>query len=589
MRVRASIAFIGLVVSVSLFAPGARSAPPAPSGESRLPAALLERLSWSDDPSQLASLLGLKTLHGRPVSDAPASVLLRRVPRTFGPTFSRTFDRTATLAAADVSSVPDVPIGTNPSLTETRPSVAASPSELRVVVAAYGGFVYPDAPTRRCAVVRSVDGGRTFGPPVFLLRLGPTSACNDPVLAWSPNGQRLYAAYRDFKGGTEMLSPGPNGEIRYRPYADDDVVVSRSLDGGLTWSSPVLALDADPWSYVVTCTPGVSICDITDVDPGSSFERPSISTPLDGVGNQVYVTATRFAEQDLTVPPTAIAFGRSDNGGQSWSATEILDAGEAELPILVQGARAAGGRGGEVLVAWYHSGDDGHLVGDFEIRVRRSLTNGRTWGPVVVAARDASETGRDLGPFDYYKQWWPTMFPDVAVDRSGRAHIVYGHDPEAGNATAEEGDVRYVTSRRTPWTEWSAPITLNDDGPGRAQGYASLTVRHQGRQSVADVVWEDTRLTGDLPVVGSPAFSSPNQFYDIYHTRWLRAVGGGSWSVNQRVSDVSSRQDRAMSGGRTAVTANDLVLFGVWTDRRTISSVDNRKQDVAGSRVQPLP
>ena len=44
-----------------------------------------------------------------------------------------------------------------------------------------------------------------------------------------------------------------------------------------------------------------------------------------------------------------------------------------------------------------------------------------------------------------------------------------------------------------------------------------------------------------------------------------------------------------MSGGRTAVTANGLVLFAVWTDRRTILSVDNRKQDVAGSRVQPLP
>ena len=171
MRVRASIAFIGLVVSVSLFAPGARSAPPAPSGESRLPAALLERLSWSDDPSQLASLLGLKTLHGRPVSDAPASALLRRVPRTFG----RTFGRPAALAAADVSSVPDVPIGTDPSLTETRPSVAASPSELRVVVAAYGGFVYPTAPTR--AVRGRPQRGR--GPHVRPARVPPEARADE--------------------------------------------------------------------------------------------------------------------------------------------------------------------------------------------------------------------------------------------------------------------------------------------------------------------------------------------------------------------------------------------------------------------------
>ena len=346
----------------------------------------------------------------------------------------------------------DVAIGADPALTETRPSVAASPSNLQLVVAAYGGYVYPSAPARRCAVARSVDGGRTFGAPVFLPLLTEKSACNDPVLAWSPNGQRLYAAYRDFKGGTDILSA-----TSFRLYGDDDVVVSRSLDGGLSWSSAVVALDADPWAYTVTC-PGVFPCDISDIDPGSSFERPSISTPLDGIGNQVYLTATRFAEQDAAAPPSAIAFARSDAGGLSWSATQILDEGTAApLPILVQGARVVGGRGGEALVAWYNSGDDGHLVGSFEIRVRRSATNGRTWGPVVVAARDANETGRDLGPFDFYKQWWPTMFPDLGIDRSGRAHVVYGHDPEPGSFTAEEGDVRYVTSPRAPWTAWSAP------------------------------------------------------------------------------------------------------------------------------------
>jgi hypothetical protein len=575
MRARASIAFIGLVVFVSLFAPGARSAPPAPSEESRLPAALQERLSWSDDPSQLASLLGLRTLHGRPLAESAPSVLLRRVPPAFG--------RPSALARADVDPTTDVPIGAAPSLTETRPSVAASPSDLQVVVAAYGGFVYPVAPTRRCAVVRSVDGGRTFGEPAFLPRLGPASSCNDPVLAWSPNGQRLYAAYRDFKGGTVVYSP-----TRYRPYGDDDVVVSRSLDGGRTWSSPVVALDADPWAYTIVCTPGVFPCDITDVDPGSSFERPSISTPLEGVGNQVYVTATRFAEEDPAAPPSAIAFGRSDNAGQSWNATEILDEGTAgPLPILVQGARVAGGRGGEVLVAWYHSGNDGHLAGSFEIRVRRSATNGRTWGPVVVAARDANETGRDLGPFDFYKQWWPTLFPDVAVDRSGRAHVVYGHDPEPGNSTAEEGDVRYVTSRRAPWTDWVAPITLNDDGPGRAQGYASLSVRYQGFLSAVDVVWEDTRQTPDLPV-DAASLSSPNLLYDLYHARWVRAVGGGTWLPNRRVSDVSSRQDRAVSGGRTSLAANHLLLFATWTDRRSIPTVSDKRQDVYGTRVRLL-
>ena len=91
-----------------------------------------------------------------------------------------------------------------------------------------------------------------------------------------------------------------------------------------------------------------------------------------------------------------------------------------------------------------------------------------------------------------------------------------------------------------------------------------------------------------VPLSGSPSFDSPNLFYDLYHARWLRTVGGGSWSPNQRVSDVSSRQDRAVSGGRTSVTANDLVLFALWTDRRLIPTVSDKKQDLYGSRVRPL-
>jgi hypothetical protein len=38
------------------------------------------------------------------------------------------------------------------------------------------------------------------------------------------------------------------------------------------------------------------------------------------------------------------------------------------------------------------------------------------------------------------------MFPDAEVDGHGRARLLYGHDPVAGSATAEDGDVRYLTS-----------------------------------------------------------------------------------------------------------------------------------------------
>jgi hypothetical protein len=249
----------------------------------------------------------------------------------------------------------------------------------------------------------------------------------------------------------------------------------------------------------------------------------------------------------------------------------------------------AGGRGGEVLVAWYHSGDDGPLAGGFEIRVRGSRNGGETWQPVVAAARDASESGSDLGPLGFYKPWWPTMFPDCALDRRGRAHLVYGRDPEAGDLTAEEGDVRYVTSRRAPWKDWSAPITVNDDGPGRAQGFASVAVREAAHASIVDVVWEDTRNSPEVPI--DPAtLDSPNLYYDIFHARGVVTEKWGSWSANERVSDVPSRQEQIATGRRTDLTANDLLLFAAWTDRREAQAVTDRDQDVYGSAIRgPSP
>jgi hypothetical protein len=567
MRVRIVFASLAVAFLVSLSVPGARSAP-APAGVPVLPAALLERMSWSEDPEPLARLFRLRAPHEQP----PLPLSATRASRPA---------RRATTSALTVWG--DVAIAASASLTETRPSVAANPAQSRVVAAGYGAFTYPSAPRRRCVVVRSADGGLSFSPPAFLPVVSPASTCNDVALAWSPNGRRLYAAYRDVRDSAVTL-PAPEGRFSYRVRSQTDLLVSRSDDGGLTWTGPFFALRGDPWGVDVLCPPpeGQEACETFNVDPGTSFERPAISTPLDGGGSQVYVTATRFAEQDPAAPPQAIVFARSTDGA-SWSAPVALDEGAAgPRTIVVQGGRVVGGSGGEVLAAWYHSGDDGFLEGSFEIRVRRSRNRGQSWDPVVVAARDADEAPAFLGPLAYYKLWWPTMFPDVAIDRGGRAHLVYGHDPEPGSLSAEEGDVRYVTSAAAPFTAWSAPATLNDDALARAQGFAALTVRADGRLAVVDVVWEDTRLSPDLPLSPSPDFHSPNLLYDVFHARWLPA---GGWSANRRVSGASSTQDRFATGARVAVTANAATLYAAWTDRRAYASVDDRRHDVYGNRI----
>ena len=84
MRTRFLLALLAVAVGVSLFAPGARSAPPVPQWEPALPPELLERLSWSDDPAPLASRLGLRTLNGRPVAERRRRCCCAGCPRPCG-------------------------------------------------------------------------------------------------------------------------------------------------------------------------------------------------------------------------------------------------------------------------------------------------------------------------------------------------------------------------------------------------------------------------------------------------------------------------------------------------------------------------
>jgi hypothetical protein len=469
----------------------------------------------------------------------------------------------------------DVPIAADNALREYRPAVAASPRRQGVVVSAYVAALLP-VPDR-CLVTSSVDRGGTWSAPVFLPMLSGTSLCPDvPALAYSLDGRTLLAAYRDVRGGRMSLEPPAGGGTRTRILQDTDVLVSRSEDNGRTWSAPTIAVDGDDWSYVLEC--GGGACTILDSDPGETLERPTLATTHEGHGaSWVFVTANSLpALQPPQTPVTAIAFARSWDQGRHWSARTELARGAPDAAVVVQGGRVAAGAGNEVLVAWYDSGTDGPREGTFEIHTKRSGDNGASWDDSVDAVVNEGELGLDLGPSPTLKSWWTGMFPEVAVDERGRAHIVYTHDPEPGNATAEEGDIRYVTSPRHPFRAWSSPVTVNDDGPGRAQGFPSLAVHRLGCFPALEVIWEDSRL--------APA---DNLAYDIFHSRLLPAWRS-SWSGNRRVTDVSSTQDAGSTGERTGIAANNSgLIFAVWTDRRDKASTGDGEDDVYGSRIAP--
>ena len=447
----------------------------------------------------------------------------------------------------------NVGIGVHPTKHENEPTVAVNPQNEQLLVAG-SHFLGPPAPTtNRCVAFTSSDGGFTWSEPFPMPHLHPSSACSDPVLAYAPDGNRVYYAYMDIK------TPSLGGI---------DIVVSFSNDNGANWIGPTLVLDGSsmgPVSFI--------------------YDKPWIGTHIDVPGSQannsfVYVTATLFGLIPGGLLPTtgSIAFIRSANQGVSWGNARLLDMGrDSPLPqVIVQGSRPVGGLGGEVLVAWYHSGADGWGPGnspsgggEFQIRTARSANNGLTFSELAVAASDSFEAPFFLGPMASFQRWWPTMMPDVEIDLSGVAHITYAHDPEEGSLSAEDGDVRYVSSFGPPYDTWSAPLTISDDGRAQAQGFPALETVGMD----AHVIWEDHRLS-PLPAA--------NIFYDVFYT----LISGGTSTPNARVTEASSLGDFNFNGDYFDLTAGFSGIFGVWTDRRDKISIFDDEDDVWGARIE---
>lgn len=429
-----------------------------------------------------------------------------------------------------------------PNVSENEPTVVANPRNPKRLVA---GAHFSGDTAIRCVAHYSADGGKTWNTsPIFMPQLRHESDCADPVLAYAPDGSRVYYAYMDIK------------------FEHFDILVSYSDDDGASWTGPVIVLanagaDYDkPW--IGTHVPVGRVADDDDDEDG-------------GNSNWVYVSATRF---DFA-GGCHVDFARSSNKGKTWSAPQSLDSAVCGFgtTTVVQGSRPTGGRGKDVLVAWYHSGADGWLAGSFEIRTRYSSNHGATFEPVVTAASDTSETPFWLGPSSRYHRWWNVMFPDVEIAPNGSAHILYAHDPVAGSATEEDGDIRYVGSTAAPYAVWSLPVRVNDDGtPGKSQGWATLEATTRGRTTVLHAIWEDHRTSVE----------EDNFYYDVF---WTRRSGSGAWAANKKLTDARSTSDFLFLGDYYDITVSDGLVYGVWTDRRDEPSAFDFDEDSWGAVI----
>lgn len=390
-----------------------------------------------------------------------------------------------------------------------------------------------DRPDFSCALYHSFDGGSTFEQGDIPLP-GEGMKCFAPDATFDAAGT-LYVSFVTLEGLGNVPAAG---------------WITRSDDGGVTFSDPVRVLDE--LSFQVRL--------VADAE----------------VPERLYLTWLQAEEVAiLAFPETSypILSARSDDGGATWSdPVPVVD----DSRQRVVAPSPAVGRPGEVYVAYldlqedkldYNGGHQGMggppYPGTWQLVLARSADEGESWSETVVA--DA------VTPTERFIVFLPA-FPSVAVAPGGdRVHVAF-HDGALGDS-----DV-YVWTSDDGGRTFGDAVRVNDtrEGDGTTQRLPKIAVADDGR---LDVVYLDRRTDPkDVSTDVSFQYSSD---------------GGLSFRPRIRLNDrsFSSRVGTGSEvglpdqGSRLGLVSTDNRALGVWTDTRAGTEASS-KQDIVRAVVE---
>jgi hypothetical protein len=365
---------------------------------------------------------------------------------------------------------------------EVEPSIAVDPRAPRRIVVA---LMQDDG--RSNLVMASRDGGqiwtRVFVPGLTDCTGGTVSATADPWLSFGRGGKLLLSS------GIANLPHLPGPTFGPQPRQ----VVSRSADGGLSWSLPATVQFA----------------------PGVYSDRSAVTADPLRRGRAYEVWVVRSGPEEDT---GSAWFSRSSDGGRTWSPPRLVyDPGKqdvapfgviAVLPhrVLLYVTQVVAPNFSDMMAA-------------------RSVDGGRTWSRPALIAHTSGN---------------PAIDPDtgtVATGTPANASVTVGPDgvpAVAWNDIASPHSSRTLASRsRDGGRSWSRPVTVS-----RVRGQAIQASMAAAGDGTLGITWYDDRR--------DPGGSSAAWNFDVWFA--FSRDGGRSWRRRHLAGPFDMNSAQAVEG-----------------------------------------
>jgi hypothetical protein len=380
-------------------------------------------------------------------------------------------------------------------------------------------------------VSRSTDNGASWTAPAAL----NTNAATD-------QGYDLHPKVTTDGAGNWLVVWWSDETLGDTIDEDDDILMARSTDNGVTW------------------TPPVPLNSNAATDSGDDWD-PQVAT--DGGGNWLAVWDSYDSLGGTIGTDHDILTARSTDSGATWTPPTPLNTNAATDSDDDWEPQATTDGAGNWLVVWWSEDTLGGTIGlDDDILVARSTDNGATWtAPVPLNTNAVTDAGDD----------W---HPQVATDGAGNWLAVWHSDENVGGTI--EGDRDILVSRSTNnGVTWAAPTPLNSN----AETDSGDDLRPKIATDAAGdwlVVWRsDENLGGTIETD-----------YDILVAR--STDNGASWTA-AAVLNANAQSDSGDDWNPQVATDGEGNWLTAWNSNENLSGDIGTDYDILCANELPPP